>query len=152
METKLWMSEVKKCNTYYTMYHKRRLETTRNTLCGKIPGSELYNTPSFGQNTPCNEALASTERKKKLWRGEVEKSNKKMWYILHYVSQTSGENHPKCTLWQNPRGRALLHTLSWKKHNVPWIRDLLHGAINCSCNYSQIAATFECAITHRQSV
>ena len=33
-----------------------------------------------------------------------------MWYILHYVSQTSGENHPKCTLWQNPRERALLHT------------------------------------------
>ena len=47
-ETKLWMGEVEKCNTYYTMYHKRRVEITRNALCGKIPGSELFNTPSFG--------------------------------------------------------------------------------------------------------
>ena len=46
------------------MYHKRRVESTRNTLCGQIPGSELYNTLSFGQSTPCNEAIASTEKKK----------------------------------------------------------------------------------------
>ena len=45
------------------MYHKRRVETTRNAFCGKIPGSELYNTPSLGQSTTCNEAIASTERK-----------------------------------------------------------------------------------------
>ena len=29
---------------------------------------------------------------------------------------------------------------------------LLHGAINCAYNCNRVAATFECAITHRQSV
>ena len=60
------------------MYHKRRVEITRNTLCGKIPGSELYNTPSFGQSTPCNEAKASTERKKNCEVVKLKKSNKNM--------------------------------------------------------------------------
>ena len=32
------------------------------------------------------------------------------------------------------------------------IKALLHGAINCSYICNRIAATFECAITHRQSV
>ena len=30
-----------KCDTYYTMYHKRRVKTSRNALCGKIPGPRL---------------------------------------------------------------------------------------------------------------
>ena len=117
-ETKLWMGEFEKCNTYYTINHKRRVEITQNTLCGKIPGSELYSTPSFGQSTPCKEAIA--ERKTNCEGVKLKKYNKNLSYILHYVSQTSGENHAKCTLWQNPRERALLHTTSWKKHNVHW--------------------------------
>ena len=47
----------KKIDTYYTMYHKRRVKTTRNALCGKIPGSELYYTPSLGKRTTCTEAI-----------------------------------------------------------------------------------------------
>ena len=102
------------------MYHKRRVKTTRNAICCKILGNELYYKPSLGKSTTCNEAIASTEREKNCEGMKLKTSNKKMWYILHYVSQTSGENHPKCTLLQNPRERALLQTLSWKKHTVHW--------------------------------
>ena len=71
------------------MYHKRRVEITQNTLCGKIPGSELYNTPSFEQSTPCNEAIASTESKKNCEGVKLKESYKNMWYILHYVAITN---------------------------------------------------------------
>ena len=84
------MGEVEKCNTYwwyYTMYHKRRVEITRNTLCGKIPGSEIYNTPSFGQSTPCNETIASTERKKIVqgwsWKKSVTKTCDTYYTLYH---------------------------------------------------------------------
>ena len=36
-------------------------------------------------------------------------------------------------------------------HNM-FLKALLHGAINCSYNCNRIAATFESAITNRQSV
>ena len=41
------------------MYHKRRVKTSRNALCGKIPESELYCTPSLGKSTTCTEAIGS---------------------------------------------------------------------------------------------
>ena len=80
------MGEVEKCDAYYTMYHKRRMETIQNAFCGKIPGSEFYKTPSFGQSTTCNEAIGCTERKKKCEGGEVEKSNKKCdtYYTIYH--------------------------------------------------------------------
>ena len=49
----------KKSDTYYTVYHKRRVKTTRNALCGKIPESELYYRPSHGKSTKCTEAIGS---------------------------------------------------------------------------------------------
>ena len=111
------MSEVEKCNTYYTMYHKCRVETTRNTLCGKIPGSELYNTPSFGQSTPCNEALVSTEWKKNCEGVKLKNLTKKCdtYYTMYHKRQVKTTRN---ALWQNPRERAVLHTLSWKKHHT----------------------------------
>ena len=86
METKLWMGEVEKCNTYYTMYHKRRVETTWNAFCGKITGSELYNTPSFGQSTTCNEAIASTGSKKKCEGAKLKNLTKKCvtYYTMYH--------------------------------------------------------------------
>ena len=44
------------------MYHKRRVETTRNALCGKIPESELDYTPFLGQSTPCTDQGGASAR------------------------------------------------------------------------------------------
>ena len=80
------------------MYHKRRVETTRNTLCGKIPGSELYNTPSFGQNTPCNEALASTERKKNCEGVKLKNLTKKCdtYYTMYHKRRVKTTRNALC--------------------------------------------------------
>ena len=81
------------------MYHKRRVETTRNTLCGEIPGSELYNTPSFGQNTPCNEALASTEREKKNCEGvKLKNLTKKCdtYYTMYHKRRVKTTRNALC--------------------------------------------------------
>ena len=50
-----------------------------------------------------------------------------------------------------------LHSEYFQKSNLVLgifliLKALLHGAINCSYNCNWIAATFECAITHRQSL
>ena len=66
-----WKNLTKTCDTYYTMYHKRRVKITRNVLCGKITGSELYYTPSLGKSTTCTEACSN-----------------------HVGNIESGENHP----------------------------------------------------------
>ena len=80
------------------MYHKRRMETTRNTLCDKIPGSELYNTPSFGQNTPCNEALASTERKKNCEGVKLKNLTKKCdtYYTMYHKRRVKTTRNALC--------------------------------------------------------
>ena len=65
------------------MYHKRRVKITRNALCGKIPGSELYYTPPLGKSRTCTEAIASIVPHGKL----------PMQYN-HVGNIASGENHP----------------------------------------------------------
>ena len=45
------------------LYQKRRVETTRNALCGKSQGASSITHPLWDKAPPCAEAIASTERK-----------------------------------------------------------------------------------------
>ena len=119
------MGEVEKSsknvpNTYYTMSHKRWVETTRNALCGKIPRSELYNTPSLGQSTQCNEAIASTERKTNCEGVKLKNVTKKCdtYYTMYHKRRVKNTRNALCG---KIPGSELYDTPSLgKKHNIHW--------------------------------